>query len=216
MLSGDWSKSYGQLSEILARFGRFYHDLSLIILKSCDLGCQFWNFFFYFTKFHMIIKLRKSLSLKELAQKLCEVWQKNWWEGVSKDPPVPNRVKKKKHHWNHILKLPVMSQSIPTGYIPPGKFFWWSKSWPPKQFLCLIPCPRAKKWSSNSQGLGQNFPKSKKLFLKLAKNPLKIKKTMRQYKYLAISWNRPRRIIQGFLILKMKCTKMDDRGMIMF
>ena len=33
---------------------------------------------------------------------------------------------------------------------------------------------------------------------------------------LAISWNRPRRIIQCFLVLKMQCTKMDDRGMIMF
>ena len=38
-----------------------------------------------------------------------------------------------------------MSQSIPTGYIPPpGKFFWASESRPPGQFFCLIPCPGAK------------------------------------------------------------------------
>ena len=37
----DSIKSYGQLSEILSYFSRFYHDLSLIILKSHDHGCQF-------------------------------------------------------------------------------------------------------------------------------------------------------------------------------
>ena len=39
----DWIKSYGHLSEILGYFSRFYHDLSLIILKSRDYGCQFWE-----------------------------------------------------------------------------------------------------------------------------------------------------------------------------
>ena len=33
------------------------------------------------------------------------------------------------------------------------------------------------------QGWGKIFPYSKKLLLKLAKNPLKIKKTTRQYKF---------------------------------
>ena len=45
--SGDLIKSYSQISEILAYFGRFYLDLSLIILKSRDHGCQFWKFFNY-------------------------------------------------------------------------------------------------------------------------------------------------------------------------
>ena len=48
----DWVKSYGHLSEILSQFGRFYHDLSLIILKSRDHGCQFWTIFI-FTWFHI-------------------------------------------------------------------------------------------------------------------------------------------------------------------
>ena len=34
-------KSYGHFSGILAYFSQFYHDLSLIILKSRDYGCQF-------------------------------------------------------------------------------------------------------------------------------------------------------------------------------
>ena len=37
----DRIKSYDQLSEILAYFSRFYHDLLLIILKSRDHVCQF-------------------------------------------------------------------------------------------------------------------------------------------------------------------------------
>ena len=32
-------------------------------------------------------------------------------------------------------------------------------------------------------GVGQNFPKLEETLLKLAKNPLKIKKTTRQYKF---------------------------------
>ena len=42
----------GHLSEILSYFGRFYHDLSIIILKSRDIGCQFWKVF-SFTWFHI-------------------------------------------------------------------------------------------------------------------------------------------------------------------
>ena len=33
-------KSYGRLSKILAYFSQFLPDLSLIILISCDYGCQ--------------------------------------------------------------------------------------------------------------------------------------------------------------------------------
>ena len=38
--SSDLIKSLGYLSEILAYFDQFYHDPSLIILRSGDHGCQ--------------------------------------------------------------------------------------------------------------------------------------------------------------------------------
>ena len=69
-----------------------------------------------------------------------------------------------------LLFCGLMSQSIPTGYIPratPGKFFWASESRSPEQFFCLA---RRKKWWSNSWGWGKIFSNSKKLLLKLAKN----------------------------------------------
>ena len=73
-----------------------------------------------------------------------------------------------------------MSQSIPTGYIPPGNprknFFERANLGHPGNIFCLIPCPGAKMMVEFS-GVGQNFPNSKKLLFKLAKNPLKIKKT---------------------------------------
>ena len=76
-----------------------------------------------------------------------------------------------------ILGLHIMSQSIPTGYIPPGqspgKFFWASKSRPPGQNFLSNSLPRGKKWWSNSRGWGKIFPNSKKLLLKLAKKSLK-------------------------------------------
>ena len=39
----DYIKRYGHLSKILAYFNWFLPDLSLIILKSRDHGCQFWK-----------------------------------------------------------------------------------------------------------------------------------------------------------------------------
>ena len=70
-----------------------------------------------------------------------------------------------------------MSQSIPTGYIPPGqppgKFFWASESRPPGQNFLSNSLPWGKKWWSNSRGWGKIFPNSKKLLLKLAKKSLK-------------------------------------------
>ena len=52
----------------------------------------------------------------------------------------------------------VMSQSFPTGYIPPGQprgiFFERANPGHPGNFFCPIPCPGAK----NSPGVGQNFP----------------------------------------------------------
>ena len=56
---------YGQLSENLAYFSQFYHDLSLIILKSHDHGGQFWknfNFTCFPIKFY-----EKSPNFKEFA-----------------------------------------------------------------------------------------------------------------------------------------------------
>ena len=70
----------------------------------------------------------------------------------------------------------VMSQSIPTVYIPPppGKprenlFERVNPGHPGKSF-CLIPCPRAKNDAQIPRGWGKIFPNSKKLPLKLAKN----------------------------------------------
>ena len=71
-----------------------------------------------------------------------------------------------------------MSQSIPTGYIPPpratpGKIFWASESRPPGEIFLSNSLPRGKKWWSNSRGWGKIFPNSKKLLLKLANKILK-------------------------------------------
>ena len=65
-----------------------------------------------------------------------------------------------------------MSQSIPTGYIPPGNpgenFF--SELIPATgRIFCLIPCPEAKNDGRIPRGLGKIFPNSKKLLrIKLA------------------------------------------------
>ena len=71
-----------------------------------------------------------------------------------------------------------MSQSIPTGYIPPpgqprGNFFWASESRRPGQIFLSNSLARGKKWWSNSRGWGKIFPNSKKLLLKLAKKSVK-------------------------------------------
>ena len=89
---------------------------------------------------------------------------------------------------------------------PPGKYFERANPGHPGKFFWSIACPAAKsngripgggakfsqtrsslslqrilkKLWSNSWGWGNIFPNSK--LLELAKNPLKIKKTMRQYK----------------------------------
>ena len=55
-----------------------------------------------------------------------------------------------------------MSQSIPTGYIPPGNprenFFERANPGHPGKIFCLIPCPGTKN-DSRIPGVGQNFPK---------------------------------------------------------
>ena len=79
-----------------------------------------------------------------------------------------------------------MSQSIPTGYIPPppgqprGKFFERANPGHPGS---LIPCPGAKNDGRIPRGWGKIFPNvnSKKLLrIKLAKVLKKIKKTTTQ------------------------------------
>ena len=72
MKLSDLIKSYGHLSKILAYFGRFYPDLSLIILKSRDHGCQFKKFLNFICS--RIKFQEKSPNFKELAQKLQELW----------------------------------------------------------------------------------------------------------------------------------------------
>ena len=58
----------------------------------------------------------------------------------------------------------IMSQSIPTGYIPPGNpgenFFERANPGHPGKFFCLIPCPGAKN-DGRIPGVGQNFPRLK-------------------------------------------------------
>ena len=68
--------------------------------------------------------------------------------------------------------LYLMSQSIPTGYIRPREnFFERANPGHPGNFFCLIPCPGAKNDGRIPGGGAKFFPKSKKLLLKLAKNP---------------------------------------------
>ena len=68
-----------------------------------------------------------------------------------------------------------MSQSIPTGYIPPpratrGKFFKRANPGQPGKLFCLIPCPGAKNDGRIPRGWGKIFPNLKKLLrIKLAK-----------------------------------------------
>ena len=68
----------------------------------------------------------------------------------------------------------LLSQSIPTGYIPPeqlrGNFFERANPSHLGNFFCLIPCPRAKNDGRILRGWGKIFPNSKKLLhIKLAK-----------------------------------------------
>ena len=69
----------------------------------------------------------------------------------------------------------VMSQSIPTGHIPPPgnpgeNFFEQANPGHPGKFFCLIPCPGAKNDGRIPRGWGKIFPNSKKLLrIKLAK-----------------------------------------------
>ena len=89
------------------------------------------------------------------------------------------------------ILLEIMSQSIPTGYIspppppPPGNprenFFERVNTGHPGNSFCLIPLPHGKN-DGRILGDGAKFsrtpelPNSKKLLLKLAKNPLKLRK----------------------------------------
>ena len=51
-------------------------------------------------------------------------------------------------------KVTLMSQSIPTGYIPPP-------GQPPGKFFCLIPCPRAKN-DGRIPGGGEKFSQTRR------------------------------------------------------
>ena len=66
---------------------------------------------------------------------------------------------------------------------PPGKFFDRANPSHPGKFFCLIPCPGAKYDGQIPRGWGTVLPSSRRLPLKLAKNPQEIQKTTRQYKF---------------------------------
>ena len=77
---------------------------------------------------------------------------------------------------------------------PPGNvgenFFERANRGHPGKFFCLISCPGQKKWS-NSPGVGQNFPKPKKLLrIKLAKVLKKLRR-LRDSKTTRKSLNTP-------------------------
>ena len=68
-----------------------------------------------------------------------------------------------------------MSQSIPTGYIPPGNprenFFERANPGHPGKMFCLIPCPRAKN-DGRIPGGGAKFSQTRRnCSLNLQKNP---------------------------------------------
>ena len=69
-----------------------------------------------------------------------------------------------------------MSQSIPTGYIPPGNpgenFFERANPGHPGKFFCLIPCPGAKN-DGRIPGDGAKFPKLEETVPQACKKILK-------------------------------------------
>ena len=81
-----------------------------------------------------------------------------------------------------------MSQSIPTGYIPPGNprenFFERANPGHSGKNFCLIPCPGAKNDGRIPGGGGKFSSTRRNCSLSLQKNPLKIEKTTRQYNFL--------------------------------
>ena len=86
------------------------------------------------------------------------------------------------------LFVKVMFQSVPTRYINPlaaSRNICLSEQIPANwAIFCLIPCPGAKN-DGQIPGVGQNFPRnSKKLLLKFAKNPKKLRKLLDNTKFL--------------------------------
>ena len=81
----------------------------------------------------------------------------------------------------------VMSQSIPTGYTPPGNprenFFERANPGHPGKFFCLIPCPGAKNDGQIPGGGAKVSQTQRNSPLSLQKNPQEIQKTTRQYKF---------------------------------
>ena len=72
------------------------------------------------------------------------------------------------------IRVGIMSQSIPAGYIPPGNpwenFFERANPGHPGNSFCLILCPGAKMMVEFPGGWGKIFPNSKKLLrIKLSK-----------------------------------------------
>ena len=64
----------------------------------------------------------------------------------------------------------------------PGKIFWGEQTRPPGQIFFSNSLPRSKKRWSNSQGVGQNFPK-------LEKTPLSLQKILKKSRKLRDSTN---------------------------
>ena len=81
----------------------------------------------------------------------------------------------------------VMSQSIPTGYIPPPgnpreNFFERANPGRPGKFFCLIPCPGAK--------MMVKFPGGGAKFSKIRRNsPLSLQKILKKFRKLRDSTN---------------------------
>ena len=74
--------------------------------------------------------------------------------------------------FNKVFYVSVSSNWVHPPGQPPGKVLLKaSESRPPGQFFCLILCPGAKNDGRIPGGGAEFFPKSKKLLLKLVKNP---------------------------------------------
>ena len=105
-----------------------------------------------------------------------KLFRKNLW-GVGSTPPLSLVSERFMHalfcpgfQRNDLLSLTVIV-TLMSGYIPPGKLFWASESWPPGHFLSNSPAPGPKMMIEFPRSGAKVSPRSKKLLLKLAKNP---------------------------------------------
>ena len=93
-----------------------------------------------------------------------------------------------------VYKSAVMSQSVPTGYIPPGNpweiFFERANPGHPGNFFCLSPCPGAKNDGRIPGGGAKFFQTQRNCSLSLQKNLEKLRKLRDSTNFLFGEFNK--------------------------